>query len=441
LTRIQTTIVAGPSGDVFYFDGIDDYITQKVYANKVGAVTMATNTGGAMLIDAGLTGNGFRPYAGASGNTPYMVVATDTGGKVAWGYLGEEGTGETLGSELVTNGNMETGDPPTGWSTYGGTPVLDGVADERDGGSGIQSVEVQRDTSTAAMYRAQGSVTVGKLYFVSGWVKNVDATSVAIYLGSSGNLTVSTSVSGTSWTYVSFYHTLLSLSSVEIGVKVNGSSGDKGRFDDISVKEVLTPPATTGVKIYSTKNGTTQSWAGVETGFLPNSVASYEVRKSDFQITGAMTVGAWVKTNTIVQQSIMSKYSHLENKGFGLGIQDDGTVGFGVKKDIGSYYGVKTTATLLTNIWYHIIAVYNNDGSTPKIYINGELQNSTVWVASGNALNGFGDTSNPLVVTRNDIYTSLLHYLDGSIQSPFIYSRALSDAEIADLYNQVLRPI
>ena len=47
----------------------------------------------------------------------------------------------TLGAELLTNGNMETGDPPTGWTPSGG-PTLDGVADERTGGAGVQSLSV-----------------------------------------------------------------------------------------------------------------------------------------------------------------------------------------------------------------------------------------------------------------------------------------------------------
>src|SRR4030042_1245328 len=93
MTNNGATWVRGPAGqNVLSFDGTDDYLTQKVHAQKVGTITMATVAGGAMIND---TGQDFTPYAGASGaSKPYMFGATDTGEKVAWGYIGEEGDGE-----------------------------------------------------------------------------------------------------------------------------------------------------------------------------------------------------------------------------------------------------------------------------------------------------------------------------------------------------------
>ena len=343
LTRIQTTIVAGPSGDVFYFDGIDDYITQKVYANKIGVVTMATVASGAMLND---TGQDFSPYAGASGNTPYMVVATDTGGKVAWGYPGEEGGDDIL--QL--------------------TPVQ------------IASV-------------LEASDAADNDYF---------GTSVS--LSSAGAILA---VGAESW---------------------EGASGTN-RGGVYSYSCVL--PADTGVKIYSTKDGSTQSWANVESGFLPNSVASYEVRKSDFQwdSTQAFSLGAWVKPNGADEVGyVIAKYNNSTSLGWGLYWN-------GTSDQISFFYGDTSKASSAifpdNNVWVHITVVYNGAGSV-SFYRNGVFDNTQTGIS-------FTDTSLPLLIgIRSGAAPPIFN---GLIDSPFISSRALSASEIADLYNQVLRPI
>lgn len=85
----------------------------------------------------------------------------------------------TLGSELLTNGNMETGDPPTSWSAGTGT-TLDGIADERAGGSGAQSMAVIRSAAGSATPVANsGNITTvaDTWYLMDAWIKNIDATS------------------------------------------------------------------------------------------------------------------------------------------------------------------------------------------------------------------------------------------------------------------------
>lgn len=86
----------------------------------------------------------------------------------------------TLEGDVVTNGNMETGDPPTGWNAGAGA-VLDGVADERTGGAGAQSMTV---TNGAANYgNANQTITtvVGKWYQLTFWIKRASGIEYRVF--------------------------------------------------------------------------------------------------------------------------------------------------------------------------------------------------------------------------------------------------------------------
>lgn len=77
----------------------------------------------------------------------------------------------TLNGELLTNGNMETGDPPSNWT--GVTAILDGVADERTGGAGVQSISiVNNGVNFGEAYQGITS-PVGTWIRVSGYRKVV----------------------------------------------------------------------------------------------------------------------------------------------------------------------------------------------------------------------------------------------------------------------------
>ena len=85
----------------------------------------------------------------------------------------------TAGTAIIggdtLNGNMETGDPPTGWSAGGGT-VIDGVADERTGGMGSQSLDVARAGSNYPSSGRSCTTVVGTWYLFTAWKRNVDST-------------------------------------------------------------------------------------------------------------------------------------------------------------------------------------------------------------------------------------------------------------------------
>lgn len=243
---------------------------------KKGTVRVATVNGGAFLWD---TGQNFAPFLPQSlKDKRYEVIIKDTAGREARAYLGGTGSGETLGSELVSNGNMETGDPPTGWTLQSGS-TLDGVADERTGGGGVQCLDAARGTNPAVAKQQGDIFNSGGLHKITGWMKRGTATGVitACWDITAGLMVfTSNTVTATVWTEITGYFTMSGASGI-IYLSLSGSAGQTGRFDDVSIKQVTSPPANEGVLLYSDREGSTQNFSSIDSGFLLNSVASYEV--------------------------------------------------------------------------------------------------------------------------------------------------------------------
>ena len=80
----------------------------------------------------------------------------------------------TLGGELVVNGNMESGSPPSSWTALSAT--LSAEADERPGGSGTKSLQVARNGGTANAYQIIGNkVASGEWVQYRVWHKRINA--------------------------------------------------------------------------------------------------------------------------------------------------------------------------------------------------------------------------------------------------------------------------
>jgi hypothetical protein len=82
------------------------------------------------------------------------------------------------------------------------------------------------------------------------------------------------------------------------------------------------------------------------------------------------------------------------------------------------------TSVLPTGVWTHVAASFNPVNNSARIYVNGALER-TVTLAQGLAL---GTT----VYLGGDGHDD--NWLDGSVDDAVVYTRALSDSEIAQLY-------
>ena len=251
----------------------------------IGGRIAVSSPGGLLIASGSVTrantkisavdGTAFVDFSTAGVLTNYApkskLTLTDSAGKKLVGYIKAAGTGETYGSELITNGDMEAGNPPTGWSPNGGS-TLSSVADERTSGSGSKSMNAVRGTSPIPAFNGATAISLG-LYRCSAWYRNIDAISVyAAFSGGMGGLILASTAS-TDWTYGEAYGTSTTTNAQGNAFLV-GAVGVQGRYDDMSQKQVLTP-AVTGVTITSTADGSTFNWASKEAGFNYNDASGY----------------------------------------------------------------------------------------------------------------------------------------------------------------------
>ena len=156
------------------------------------------------------------------------------------------------GDEIIVNGNMETGDPPTGWSVSGGT--ISSVDDERTGGSGSHSLQL---TLSSGSGRARQGLSISDSNFVkvNFWYKNVSSDTIYAYLYFNSSFNCGNIYSArhpeTSWTngkvsgLVQWDGGALS----QLSLYATSGSTKIARFDDVSMKILTKSSCMRGYRI------------------------------------------------------------------------------------------------------------------------------------------------------------------------------------------------
>ena len=189
------------------------------------------------------------------GNHKIVVTNTSTGYSAS-GYLHSVAPGgETLGDELVTDGDMSVAGS---WITYGTWSITDGVARSISAGEG----SVRQDALTSPL---------GKLYklvfTISARTGGYANSNVGGDLGAFGR------PRGGTGTYTDYLTAKNTVTQVRLYSSARNFIGD---CDNFSVKQV-TDCAATGSLIVSTLGGATRSWTSVDTGFDPNLACTYAI--------------------------------------------------------------------------------------------------------------------------------------------------------------------
>ena len=197
--------------------------------------------------------------------------------------------------------------------------------------------------------------------------------------------------------------------------------------------------------IQNGNNGTLQNGATFDVGKVGQAFSldgvNDHVRISNspgLNFTTAMTVDAWIMPTAFRRfAAIVEKWdaiSNLNQRSYLLDLDENGHLEFRVSPDgVGSFDhtgNVLSTASVPLNAWSHVTGVY--DGATLKVYINSELQGQTtynmgIFVGSDDVGIGAGVGGVP-TGQATDLFAGL-------IDEVHIYNRALSQADIQNIYN------
>lgn len=215
----------------------------------------------------------------AFANSGKMMILRDSGGRLAWGFIGAAGTGQTLGSELLTNGDFSvwTGDNPDGWTvSESGANVITQTGN---------ACSIVSDGTSVSI--SQPILTTKKRYLTS-------INIITVYSGS-------VKVQYNGYDYGFNDNGVKTLYAVALGnnFTVARNTACNITIDDVSVKEVLTPSAK-GVYIYKDAARTLQGW-NMEASFNMNdSSYTFDV-VNDCKAEGTVVLD-WVPgyANTVV---------------------------------------------------------------------------------------------------------------------------------------------
>ena len=136
--------------------------------------------------------------------------------------------------------------------------------------------------------------------------------------------------------------------------------------------------------------------------------------------------------------SCIHKHDTGNAYGWGISLRSNKKVYFSLKKDAGdNYYGVMSSNTFSVG-WHHVAFVYVGDGSTPKIFVDGEEISTSVWAVLGNALSGIVDSGQGIrLVGHTQQLASSPAYGYGASDEVRYYGAVLSDLYIKSSYYSI----
>jgi hypothetical protein len=214
----------------------------------------------------------------------------------------------------------------------------------------------------------------------------------------------------------------------------NGSAGDSmsayWRFDS-NVYDTVVDYSGSGNN--GSRNGISQG-AGVfstESAVFEASQQEYvEVPHDPSLSPQNFTISAWIKpSHTGGTMPIVQKTSG-STTGYDLIIDNyfsENRLGLKLQSSVDGTQRYRTEMSLQNNTWYHVAARYNS--TDVELYVNGERVQQT-----GSASTATRDTSDQDMLLGASSVISGGNYYNGKLDEAKIYSKALSDAEIRELY-------
>ncbi len=158
--------------------------------------------------------------------------------------------------------------------------------------------------------------------------------------------------------------------------------------------------------------------------------SQYLSRSTDFGITtGNLTISAWIyPTNLTGRKAIVAKYRESDASRAYMLYTNNSNYFFSLSSNGTAVATVQGIGTLSTNVWYHIMAVY--DGAEIKLYLNGVLDSNPFSYTSGVNYT----SAAPFVIGGLDNGTT--DNFDGRIDDVVIWNAALSASKANDFFNK-----
>ncbi len=176
-----------------------------------------------------------------------------------------------------------------------------------------------------------------------------------------------------------------------------------------------------------TNNGATRGQPGIINKSFNFDGGSEYIQYSDdptLNISDEISISIWINLTSTGSQMRVVDRQDGGNSGYSLLIGASGDPEFFIGDGV-DFQGVSDANNLQTNIWSHVVAIWN--GTHVKVYINGSQSGSSV-LQSAPAEH----STSMRIATRSN---SLGEFFPGNLDEIGIWNRTLTDAEITQLYN------
>jgi uncharacterized repeat protein (TIGR01451 family) len=156
-----------------------------------------------------------------------------------------------------------------------------------------------------------------------------------------------------------------------------------------------------------------------------------------FNITGEITVSAWLKARSFQNAGLVTKWKTRSgwSGSWGLSIDATGFPSFMVSADGWNGHSTKSNVSIDLDTYNHVAGIYKVSDNTIRIYVNG-IESGTAQGPGGLAVS----SSDVLIGAYRYTITSgrIERYFDGAIDEVRIYNRTLSESEIQQLSEEQL---
>src|SRR3990167_3483110 len=180
------------------------------------------------------------------------------------------------------------------------------------------------------------------------------------------------------------------------------------------------------------KNGATTTGGKFGNGGAFDGTNDYAtIADSDTLSPTNKSLSAWVKFGALGTNDIIVYKS--SEYGLSYGFTDAGCTAsrFNFAFYGGGWYCANSTTAPSTGVWYHVQGTY--DGTNIRLYINGALEATTTVNAPSNNATAFDIGSYSVDATT--------YAFNGTVDEVRLYNRALSPAEVSQLYNFAPGPV
>ena len=400
------TFTTGKIGNAFSFDGINDFI--QLPNNSM-------NFTGDFSISAWL----YFP-------TDIQLIGSDGG------YILSNWTAVTWTTNLA-GWNFTTGGNAIGFTTYNGTSTTVSLGAPGQGldRSGWRHVAFTKTGTTYKLWLDGGQYTSTSTTMLEPKYQGT----IIPKIGRLGDSTMggwdSYSSSKIKIDSVSVWNR--SLNSDEITQLYNAGNGTQYPFSGY----LPSSANQLGVDNGTLMNGCTFGDGKIGKAFQFDGVNDYvQLPNNSLNFTGDFTTSFWFYANAFGSaNSFLTCENYVSPNDNGWMIfQYQGNLCFSVYNGTNAT-GWKTSTTITTGTWYHVVVVKNRSTS-PKFYINGTLVETVLRNGTDTTLNpGYVATQYCSLGTDRYAVNTAQAYLNGKMDGVNVWQREITQAEVTELYN------